>query len=170
VPYLVSLNNKFRAILPFLVAPNPAPKSGQHALRIRIRLYGYSQRLSRPAALASFPWRSSKVQNRFAFSSRAQATCRLSSVRIPSLGPNRRPRSAHSSKAVSGTGMVCQIRTAQSSWKSRWSRSASAMVICRRNTCCAIACVHSAMCSGVIGGRSPPPNMRSAVVEWASFT
>jgi len=28
---------KFRVIFPFLIAPNPAPKSGQHALRNRVR-------------------------------------------------------------------------------------------------------------------------------------
>jgi hypothetical protein len=100
------------------------------------------QRASGPTALASFLWRMRKVQNRFALSSRAEATCRLSNARMPSLGPYRRPRSVHTSKAVSGTEMVCQIRAARSSWKSRWSRSASVTVICRRNTCCAMACVH----------------------------
>jgi hypothetical protein len=54
------------------------------------------------------------------------------------------PAEIGTSKAVSGTEIVCQIRAAQSSAKSQWSRAASAVVICRRNTCCAIACVHSA--------------------------
>lgn len=37
----------------------------------------------RPSARANFAWRSSNVQNWSAFNSRAQATCRVSSVGLP---------------------------------------------------------------------------------------
>ncbi len=47
----------------------------------------YNRYCLRPTALASPNCRSSKVQNPSACNSRATATCRLSSVRIPSFGP-----------------------------------------------------------------------------------
>src|SRR5579862_214019 len=56
----------------------------------------------RPAALASFFCRSSKVQKRCAFSSSAHVTCNVSSVRTPSRAVWRRARSAQSSKTESG--------------------------------------------------------------------
>jgi hypothetical protein len=62
-----------------------------HRLAARERGLTYHQRVRSPAALASFPWRPSKVQNRSALSSRAQATCRLSKVFIMSVHPDHSP-------------------------------------------------------------------------------
>ena len=85
---------------------------------------GSAHKSFRPAALANLAWRSSNVQNCSASNCRAQATCKLSSVRTPRRGPWRRAKSAERSKTLSGSSTSSHTSAARSF--SRWRYACSA--------------------------------------------
>jgi len=122
-----------------------------------------------PAALASFPCRSSKVQNRSALSYSAHATCNVSSVPRAIFGPCWRASSAQRSKAPSGIGTCIQRPCATCS--SRWAvmRCDSDNESSPRNTCWLIACAHSALWSGVNHDGGAETMRRRASGECRSF-
>lgn len=101
-----------------------------------LRAAFFSYAVFSPCALASFARRSSNVQKRSALSSRAQATCRLSSVRIPKRWPCRWASSRQRENAFSGMAISNQKLAARSASNSRKSRSESEGCIRPRNTCC----------------------------------
>jgi len=111
--------------------------------------FSSSQAVFSPSALASLACLSSKVQNRSALSSSAQATCKLSRVRTPSLGPWCRASSAQRSKANSGNAVGRQRPAAWSdaSWASNCSDFSA--VRFPQNCCLARAWAHSARCRAV---------------------
>jgi len=73
--------------------------------------------VSSPTASASRACRSSKVQNRSAFNSNAQATCSESRVRTPIVAEKRSARPMHTSHARVGKSTVCHTPAAVSASK-----------------------------------------------------
>jgi hypothetical protein len=122
-----------------------------------------------PAALASFACRSSKVQNRSAPSSRADATCRVSRVvgasRVPCCWASR----THVSKDISGMLVSAHTPRPRSAMNSEFNCRASESEIRRRNSARATACAHSARCSGVSHRRRCPEMRRRARPEFVSL-
>ena len=121
-----------------------------------------------PTARASFVWRTSKVQNRSAPTSNAEATCSVSRVARPSRAPYCPASWMHRSNASSGRGPCNQNRDARSRSKSLVSTCASSVDIFRDARCCATACAHSALWSGVSQIRECCGTIRCASVKCRS--